>query len=376
MGINYASDKCGRTSKHISFADKLSMDMVGVVREYGISVIQTYQGAENTVSSMTKAAYRIPFYADVSGQVTTIYGTGVPNVIISFCHIDPNTGLQSEVAGECPLKKFVTDKRGEFSGTIQVSQPSWVLTLEYFNVTASLIDVMKDGSQFVHEFATSSKVVRLRHRQMNSVTFQDISAISVFGSVIYDPTIVGGNKCPFSGVPIILVNENGKNQTTNSAKNGTFTFSISRGQSATIYIPEYNGYSWNSNIVNIVNSARTLLDVTSSVNSKRELSTPTTNMLEVIQQKLETKGGSEYSSRLLTYKSASLINLNPSSRPSIRPITIIPSTIPSLRPTLLPSNVPSKPTLTPTLEPTSEPTNEPTAEPSTYPSNKPSTGII
>ena len=45
----------------------------------------------------------------------------------------------------------------------------------------------------------------------------------------------------------------GKNSTTVSGPDGSFNFTMTRGEPATIYIPSYNGYSWNS-VVSTVNT--------------------------------------------------------------------------------------------------------------------------
>ena len=136
VGINYMSESCGRVSKPISFSDKISMNMVGQVREYSIRAMQELNDAI-VKTDWSTMPYRIPFLVDVSGKVQTQTGTGVGNVTISYCHIDPATGVNSVVAGYCPLITFVTDKFGEYSGEIRVSNKDWVNIAEHINVTAS-----------------------------------------------------------------------------------------------------------------------------------------------------------------------------------------------------------------------------------------------
>jgi len=125
VGINYPSTGCGRVSKHISFTDKESSKLVGQTREYAIRAIQTTKSSpvESDVTSVTVMPYRIPFYVQVSGTVKTGSGTGVENVKVSFCHIDPVTGLNDIRTAFCPLQVFTTDKRGQFHDRQKRSVP-------------------------------------------------------------------------------------------------------------------------------------------------------------------------------------------------------------------------------------------------------------
>ena len=146
---------CGRVVNYISFADQLSSQMVGIVREYAI--MGRYQQAlassgaptvSPTASPLSSSiiptplyslnAYRIPFLVAVTGSVTGPGGVGsVAGVDITLCHIDPMTGFQDANPSYCPLITFTSDKLGHFEGEVRVSDIKWNRLTEMFNVTAS-----------------------------------------------------------------------------------------------------------------------------------------------------------------------------------------------------------------------------------------------
>ena len=106
VGINYASEGCGRTVNPIAYTDKLSQNDVGQIKEYGIRALQSPKP-----TSMYLIAYRIPFLVEVTGTVKTKSGTGVSNVQVSYYHIDPNTGLidENNNGAYAPVNFFTTD---------------------------------------------------------------------------------------------------------------------------------------------------------------------------------------------------------------------------------------------------------------------------
>ena len=226
------------------------MNNVGQVFEYGVRAVQSIRG-RNNVTYLTTAAYRIPYLTSFTGTVQTSSGVGVPNVKISFCHIDPVTAVNDQDGNYCPLQTFVTDNRGQFSGDLRVGNVKWVNQIEYFNVTASLVETMMDGTVITHVFNPASNVVSTQHLGTSSVSIKDETSVTIFGRVIFDPNIVDQNNCPFAGVPVIVMEASGKNESVTSALDGSFAFSVTRGAPATVYIPSYNGYSWNSFVTTI-----------------------------------------------------------------------------------------------------------------------------
>ena len=159
VGVNYPSSGCGRTAKHISFADKQSMKLVGQLFEYGIRAVQQPNKTLGLVNTeLSTAAYRIPFYVEVTGSVSTKAGTGVSGVSVNFCHVDPVTAVNEVNADYCPLQTFITDNRGQLNGFIRVSNVNWTNSVEYFNVTASYSETMRDGTVIEHTFTPASQI--------------------------------------------------------------------------------------------------------------------------------------------------------------------------------------------------------------------------
>jgi len=250
-GINYPSMGCGKVNKNISFVDKKSIEMVGQTREYAIRAIQTTKSSpvESDVTSVTVMPYRIPFYVQVSGTVKTGSGTGVENVKVSFCHIDPATGLNDVREAFCPLQMFMTDKRGRFQGEIRVSDPNWTNLVEYFNVTAEKIDVMPSGEGVSHQFLPPSQILSLSHSIGKvSTSIIDKTSVALTGYVRLDPINVGGNDCPLAGVPVNLLKSNGEVKTVISAPDGFYQFTIIQGEAVQVYISDFPSNSWNTKL--------------------------------------------------------------------------------------------------------------------------------
>lgn len=253
-GIPFPSVGCGRTAQHISFTDTQNKNLVGQVKEYAVHAIQMKNGKQY-LSNMTLAPYRIPFFIAVDGVVETDTGNGVEGVRVDFCHIDAKTGKENTNPDFCPLISLYTDKRGHFEGEIRVSDPTWTNLVEYFNVTASLAEeITLDGETVVmaHEFSPSSILVSMQHKtSRSSIRIIDSTAVTLFGSVMIDPNIVGGNNCSFQGVKVEMTNSKGIVQDTVSDKNGSFTFSMTRGETVTVRIPEFRGHTWSSSLVTL-----------------------------------------------------------------------------------------------------------------------------
>ena len=256
VGINYASTGCGRVAQHISFADKVNMNSVGQMLEYGVRAIQTYTNLDsnppiqytNQVTSMSKRQYRVPYLAYVSGTVVTQSGVGVEGVTVTYCHIDRNTGQNDTNPGFCPIASFTTNLLGEWSGQILVSDVNWIDTVENFYITAFYNQTMSNNRYVVHTFQSNPQKVAIVHlsNQLNSIT--DTTTISLFGSIQFDPLNMGAGSyyCAFANVPVVMVQGNGQIINTTSDSTGNFTFSITQSDSVSVYIPYYNGNTWRS----------------------------------------------------------------------------------------------------------------------------------
>ena len=183
VGINYPSFSCGRLSEHISFLDTKRKNAVGQLFEYGVVAIESDSYiSPSTQTAMTIFPYRIPFYIRITGLVVDRDGVGVPHVGVNFCHIDSNTGKPDTDPDYCPVATFYTDKRGEISGELRVSDINWANLIESFDVTASFTEVFVDGTTVVHYFNPPTQRVRLDHTiGRGSVKFVDLTSISVFG---------------------------------------------------------------------------------------------------------------------------------------------------------------------------------------------------
>ena len=259
VGINYASTGCGRTSQHISFADKINMNSVGTILEYGIRAIQTYTISNesstgptmtNQITSMSKRQYRIPFLVNIQGTVKTSSGAGVEGVTVTYCHIDRSTGQADSNPSYCPIMSLTTNLLGEWSGQILVSDISWTSTLENFYVTPFYNQSLSNNRFIVHTFSPASSTIAITHLGSSQVAITDTTSVSIFGSVQFDPQNMGGGAnpytCAFANVPVVMVQGNGQVVNTTSDSNGNFTFSVTQSDTVTVYIPDYNGNTWRS----------------------------------------------------------------------------------------------------------------------------------
>ena len=274
VGINYASKGCGRISQHISFTDKVNMNSVGQLLEYGIRAIQTYTVSNDTgghtlmvdqLTSMSKRQYRIPYLAYVSGMVQTQSGVGVENVIVTYCHVDRKTGKRDLNHHYCPTATFTTDKLGQWLGEIYVSDISWNNKVENFFIEAFYNQSLSNKRFIEHTFQPVSQNIAVTHLDKSISRVTDTTAISIFGSVQFDPLNMGEGSyfCPFSDVQIMMIQSNGQSISTTSDSNGTFSFSVTQSDTVTIYIPPYNGHEWRS-IMSVAGS--TSLDLSAPAN--------------------------------------------------------------------------------------------------------------
>ena len=240
-------------TNHISFTDKQAYKYVGQVREYSIRAIQSITGldADNRLTSMSIAPYRIPYLAKLSGMIETKSNAGVGGVTINICHIDPITGKKDTRDNKCPFIQFTSDQRGSFNGDIRVSDILWNNMIEYFNVTAEFTELMSDGTVLEHVFDPPFQILKIGQLGTVNIKFIDETEITIFGSVKFDPAIVDSYDCPFAGVPVNLVDSKGNLRSTYSASDGSFNFSLTHRESATVYIPDFNGYQWQSLITSL-----------------------------------------------------------------------------------------------------------------------------
>ena len=84
-----------------------------------------------------------------------------------------------------------------------------------------------------------------------------LSIIDNTGTNVYGSTLFANTEsayCPLPGVPVELLKGNGEVMKTESASDGTFSFSITLGESAQVRIPPYNGFSFSATYYLIVGS--------------------------------------------------------------------------------------------------------------------------
>lgn len=269
VSIPYPSDGCGRISTPISFADRINADLVGRNLVYGVrAVLQT--GTTSSTTSLTTTNYRIPFIGTITGSVKTKTGAPVGNVIVSICHIDQTTGVESTIPTHCPLTEVETDQRGLYTIDVRVSNPRWNSTTEQFKVSVSFIEII-DGEELIHTFSPADQIITLKHRFSTTANFIDETSISIVGNVKFHPDLVAGYTCPFEGVIVFLNTTTGLFNTTTDTL-GNFLFSLTRTDSATIYIPSgWNGHSW---IVNATLSSFNLPSPKISTNNYLIFSAP------------------------------------------------------------------------------------------------------
>jgi hypothetical protein len=146
--------------------------------------------------------------------------------------------------------------------------------VEYFNMTASLIEEVEingEPTTVVHEFLPASSIVTMQHKNSRA-TFKivDNTAVTLRGSVMIDPNAVGGYDCSFQGVTVELVDGKGMTKSTVSEADGSFSFSLSRGETVKVRIPEFRGHTWAASLMTL-NSVNTDGDAASADATSRRL---------------------------------------------------------------------------------------------------------
>lgn len=206
-----------------------------------------------------------------------------------------------------------------------------------------------DGSEIAHVFVPSSQIVSLNHlREGMALSIMDNTSIAIYGKIGFDPAFIDGLQCPFVGVPVVMVDENGKETTTTAGPDGTFTFTITRGTNVQVYIPDYQGHTWRSTVSTWSNRWDST-SVSATPSRRRRL------QATVTPTRAPTRAPSGPTK-------------TPTKAPTKPPTPGPTTTSPTVEPTLSPSDVP---TVMPSLSPTVSPS---TAAPSTLaPSPQPTT---
>ena len=109
-------------------------------------------------------------------------------------------------------------------------------------MTASYTEYLIDGTTIPHVF-TPLGMQQFSH----SLGVAQLHITDETGSVVYGSTVfanTGPFNCPLPGVPIFLLKANGQTMTTVSGADGTFSFSITLGESVSVWIPPYQGFTW------------------------------------------------------------------------------------------------------------------------------------
>lgn len=103
----------------------------------------------------------------------------------------------------CPLVLVTTDLMGTLSWEIRVTYADWNCLFEHFIVISSKVEVLRCNSTITYTFAIASQNVVLSHSSTEGVLqFTGTIAISIFGPVMLDPSIVKSQDSPFPNVPI------------------------------------------------------------------------------------------------------------------------------------------------------------------------------
>ena len=150
----------------------------------------------------------------------------------------------------------------------------WTNLIEYIAVTPSYVQTLSDGTVIIHSFNPVG-IIQMSHK-LGSATISiiDITGTNVYGTTLFDNT--GSASCPLPGVPVELIRDNGQILKTNSAADGTFSFSVALGEPVKVRIPPFNGFSWSSTYHTISESpTRRRLKATTKANVASLTSSPT-----------------------------------------------------------------------------------------------------
>ena len=121
---------------------------------------------------------------------------------------------------------------------------NWTNLIEYFEVTPSYVQTLTDGTVIVHSFTPVGTQTLSHAVGAASISIIDNTGTNIYGSTLFAYT--GPAICPLPGVPIELVRDNGQVLKTNSAVDGTFSFSAALGEPVQVRIPPFNGFSWSA----------------------------------------------------------------------------------------------------------------------------------
>jgi hypothetical protein len=81
-----------------------------------------------------------------------------------------------------------------------------------------------------------------------SISFTDVSSSIIKGIVAFDPDNVNQNVCPFTGVPVMMIDGAGHQTVVTSASDGSYNFTVSQGEEVEIFIPEFQGHTWRNSL--------------------------------------------------------------------------------------------------------------------------------
>ena len=215
-------------------------------------------------------------------------------------------------------------------GPIFTGSRNWTNLIEYFTVTPSYVQTLSDGTVITHSFKSVGTQALSHSVGVAFISILDNSGTNVYGSTLFANTGAAG--CPLPGVPIELIRDNGQVMKTNSAADGTFSFSISLGEPVQVRIPPYNAFAWSASYypITATSTGRRLLSNGSPTG------TPT------------------------------FVPTNPPVTKIAKLPTGAPSKSPVSSPTKRPISIPTQPsTGGPTVPPTSSPSSPPSASPTT-----------
>ena len=148
---------------------------------------------------------------------------------------------------------------------------TWTNLVEYFEVTPSYTETLLDGTVITHSFNSVGTQALSHVAGSASLTITDNTGTNVYGSTLFANT--GSANCPLPGVPVELVRSNGQVMRTNSAADGTFSFSISLGEAVQVRIPPYNGFAWSASYSPITGTSSRRRLATTSKSSARSSTT-------------------------------------------------------------------------------------------------------
>ena len=100
----------------------------------------------------------------------------------------------------------------------------------------------------------------------------------------------GSYFCAFANVPVVMVQGNGQQLNAVSDSYGSFNFSVTQGDTVSIYIPDYNGNQWRSSVSVATTSSVSL----STVGQVYSYSEPSKNQLYQFKYEAVTIDGGRW----------------------------------------------------------------------------------